>query len=395
MPPNPFVLYAAPNAGAWTEVLGPHAYYAGTRTYIGWVTGNADPNDLEIVARVDGGTYEGPVVLALNLSGGATTTPDSHIAPAVLVLPSGKIVVAYCPHQGAAITVKISNSANNITDGFGSPITVDFVTGGTYTYPMLAYTSANSRLWLFIRWAEASHAGIYAQYSDDGGSTWSPLGYLTDFASPTSTVYSAFASNGVDRIDFAVTDGPPEQAGGYGLWHFYMDETGACFDSDGTPITAVLTTSEMTEIVADTGDSYPYAMSYTANGRPVIAAQSKNVNPVEIYEWRWSGSAWARHNIDTSDPISPSILSVGGGSHDPGDSLRFITGKVVSGVQQIWLYTSTDDGVTWSGSQLTTTGATPNSPVYVQNAGAELTWLWFIGTFTSSSNFDVGLEGVA
>lgn len=398
-PLGPDVIRAAPNAGAWTEVTGPHAWHDGTRTYIGWVGGNSKPNDIEVFARLDGGGSEGPVLLADHLTEGASTDPDSHNGPAVLVRPDGYIVVAYCGHQATLMRVKVSNDPDDITAGFTVASAFSH-TGVTWTYPQLSQLSAASdRIYISMRGQITSGAigGHWQNYSDDGGATW---GSEYEIYRPTTgapLVYSAFASNGIDRIDYAVTDYASDHVGGYGLWHFYMDETGAFFKSDGTAIGGGLPMdqSDLTQIVATGGDAYPYSVSYTNDGRPVIACQSKQADPVEIFEYRWSGSAWARHDIDTSDPISPSILSLGGGCHVWNDSQRFYSAKMVDGLLQMFEFTSSDDGATWASRQVTHSTEQPNSPVYVVDNGPELAVIWFIGTLGTDSDFDYGLQGIA
>lgn len=396
--PSVVTVRSATNAGAWTEMAGPHAEFANGKTYIAWVGGNASKtNDIEIAAYDNvAGTITGPILLHDNLSGGSTTSPDTHLGPALIVLPSGFIVTAYSGHTARPMNLKVSNSAYDITAGFTAGITITPTTGN-YTYPMLAYTSANGRVWLFFRFQESggTNAGIGRAYSTDGGYTWT--GGTKLFQVSGNFAYSAFASNGTDRIDFAVTDKEPSDPSGYGLWHFYQDEFGDVFESDGTQITGFsypLATSDLTQILATGNDRYPYSLSYTADDRPVIAVQSKAAATVHIGEYRWSGSAWQAHTIDTSSPISGSILSVGGGAHDWNNANRFVSAKMVTGSLEMMLYTSNNDGSTWTGTQLASSGANPNSPVYIRSAGAGLSWLWF-DRLISSSSFDPAIEGAS
>jgi hypothetical protein len=383
----PFQVLAAPSVG-WTEVAGPHAAYANGRTYIVGIGGQSNPNDVLVYAYVHAtNTVEGLILLHNALTPG--TVPDTHMGGAVLVRPDGHVVVAYCGHNGSSLVAKISTDPWDITAGFGSAITIN--SAGLMTYPQLS--QINDRIW--CTWRNRTGAGsasIFRNHSDDGGATWGSDENLYEVSA--DTLYSAFACNG-SRIDYAVTDKEPD-AGDYGLWHFYMEEDGSIFKSDGTEFAASLplATSDLTQIVPTGNDSYPYSVSYTADGRPVIACQTKTVDPVEIFEYRWSGSAWARHDIDTSEPLLPGVNSIGGGAHDWGDSLRFLTGKVISGNIYVYLYTSTDDGETWTPRLIDTASSAP-SPVYVKDAGSQLTWIWFASGFTDSDTFDPEIAGVA
>lgn len=381
-------ILAAGDAGGWTEANADHATYSGGRTYVGWVGGNSHVNDIQVAAYVHATqTWEGPMLLADNLTEGTSTSPDSHNAPAVLVRDDGHIVLAYCAHNGATMYFKISDTTD-ITDGFGSPIWA--ATGGQMTYPMLA--QLGSRIYLFYRDRSGDGARLERVYSDDGGETWSSQ--LNVYDTDNDFLYQAFAFSDT-RIDFAVTDKEPD-AGDYGLWHFYMEEDGSVFRSDGTEITGFsypLATSDLTEIMPTGNDHYPYALSYTGDGRPVVVWQTKAADPVEFGEHRWDGAAWTDVTIDTSDPISPSILSVGGGCHFWDDPDTFITAKVVGGSLELFAYTSGDDGASWSSGVQLGDLPVPNSPVHVRDGQPELAAIAFAGLF-ASDDFDPAFLGV-
>lgn len=402
LPPGPFVLFDPPDAGAGTEVTGPRAVFDGVdRTFVGWVTGNSDPNHIEVAAYVHStGAVEGPVRLTSSpVSGGATTTPDSHVGPAMVINGDGHLVVAWMPHGGTAISVKISNAAIGsgwVASGFGTVITFTPISGAL-TYPQLAYCSTNDRIYLFFRQLNGSTAQLIRCHSDDGGATWSAGTAV--YTSSGDNEYSAMACNGVDRIGFAITDDEPAQAGGYGLFYFSMDPvSGDLNAADGSTLVAdadlPAVPSDLTELVDSTGDQYPYAMAYeTGTGNPIVTWQTKNQDPVLFGEFRWSGSAWVETQIGTSEPIGPSVLTVGGGHHVWNDTNRLIHGRVVSSVQEIWEYRRSG---TWdAGRQLATSGTTPHSPFQVRDNGAELASLWTIGLNASDDDFDPGLEGTA
>lgn len=397
-PPLPFVLFDPPDAGAGTEVTGPRAVFDGDdRTFFGWVTGNSNPNDIEVAAYVHStGAIEGPVSLADAVSGGSTTTPDSHVGPAMVINGDGHLVVCWMPHNGSTMTVKVSTDPIGpgwVAAGFSSPNTFS-PTSGTFTYPQLSYCSVNDRIYLTFRRQSGSTANLVRCHSDDGGLTWS--GGTIVYTSSGDNLYSAFACNGVDRIDFAVTDDEPAQAGGFGLFYFSMDPvTGDLNAADGSTLVAdadlPAVPSDLTELVASNGDQYPYALAF-ASGEPVISWQTKNQDPVLFGEFRWSGSAWVETQIGDSEPISPSILTVGGGHHVWNDTDRYIHGRVVSGEQTIWEYQRTAG--TWdSGTQVAETGTTPHSPFQVRDNGTALASLWTIGLNASDANFDPGLAG--
>lgn len=385
----------APNAGGWTEVLGPHAVRDNERTYIGWTGGNSKPKDIEVVAFDHAlSTLEGPTLLHHALSDGVESAPDSHEGPGLLVLPDGKILAAYMGHGAGSFRTRRTVSAGDIsawtTEVVKSPI------AGLLTYAQVSYCSSNDRCWITYRQESGGQSYQVRSHSDDHGDTWANGSQF--WQSNHANHYSAFASDGVSRIHYATTDDNPN-AGGYGLYYFQMDTaTGNLYAADGTTLLASSASlpaepSDVTQLHDGSGDEYPYSLSFTADGRPVIACQSKFADPVEIFEYRWSGSAWVRHAITTSDPISPSILSVGGGLHVWGDASRFITSRMSGGELVVSEYRSADDGATWAWFADYGSGS---SPVYVRD-GDGLVALWFApaSSFTGSHDFDPGLAGTA
>ncbi len=389
-PATYFTIIANPDGGAWTEVEGPHAAYASGVTYIGWTGGNSKPDDIEVAAW-NGATLSAPTLLHDNLST-VDGHPDSHNGPGVLVLPDGKILVAYFGHGASSFQSRRSTSAGSIA-AFDSEVSKSPI-AGLLTYAQLSYCSSNDRTWLTYRQESGGFSYQVRSHSDDHGSTWANGTQF--YSSGHSNHYSAFASDGVSRIHYATTDYEPSHVGGYGLWYFQMDTaSGDLYEADGTTLlTSTLPASpgDLTELVATGGDAYPYSVSFTSDGRPVIACQSKQSDPVEIFEYRWSGSAWQRNDITTSDPISGAILSVGGGLHVWGDADRFITSRMDSGALIVSEYQTSDDGATWSHYADYGSGS---SPVYVRD-GSGLVALWFApaSSFVGSHDYDPGLAGV-
>ena len=393
---TPFTVLAPPNAGWWTEVTGPHAMYANGKTYIGWIAGNTRPNDVEIAA-ISNTTraVEGPTLVRDNLTPSGSTSPDSHNNPAVLVRSDGRILMVYCGHSEPEMHARISTNPYDISS-FGTEFTIDPITGG-FTYPYLAQLTSTGRIFLFIRRELGGVADFVLTTSDDGGATWAAgFSFFHSQSNPVA-LYGAYASDGVNRIDLAFINRSYDDPAKFGLYHGYMNAAGTVFKTNGTTIGGSFPYyhADFTEVAADGTGDYPYSLVLTNDGRPVIGYQSKYKDPVELGEYRWSGSAWAKHVILTTAPAAPGATSVGGGVHDTSDSLRFLTGRMVSGEPTIWLYTSTDDGVTWSGSQIAELVNPTLSPANVQAAAGGLSFLWFTGTFTSGSNFDIGLDALA
>ena len=387
-----FTISDAPEGG-WSEVGAPRGAYNSMtdQTIIGYVCGNDRPNDIEVIAWDHASqTKVGPVQLHDHLTGGISTDPDSHNAPAVLVAADGTYITAYCAHR--ASTMWIRRSTTTDIEGGWELEQNTTLPSAQYTYPNLVYLSDNDTYYLF--WRDGS--SLYVANSTDGWTTLND-GPTNIYTAP-GHLYFAITTNSVDRIDIVVTDTAPELSGGNGLWHFYATSAGTFHETDGTTISGLpFDTTDLTEVQPTDGDIFPYSLSYTADGRPVVGCATQQSTPIMNFEYRWSGSAWERHDVAETGPYT-----VGGTAganiciFDDATRAVLTLREGIGDLGQVDEYRTDDDGETWTFYRHVTTDAIqPAGYVHVRDAAPELKVLWMEGPFPAGDDFSVGTAGYA
>ncbi|MEJ2628911.1 MAG: hypothetical protein P8078_10185, partial [bacterium] len=162
-----------------------------------------------------------------------TTGCDDHNVPAFLIRPDGKYITMYAEHYDRY------NSHYRIYDGnnWGAEQLFDWMTipGGTdYTiaYSNLYYLSDEGYMYNFAR---ANHRCPNFIYSTDMGDTWLFGGQLsTNNTQSYNKGYYKYWSNGVDRIDFILTEEHPRD-GLTSMYHGYIQD-GKTYDTYGTVV---------------------------------------------------------------------------------------------------------------------------------------------------------------
>lgn len=388
-----------PPEGGWSEVGAPRAAYASGHTYIGYVCGNTRPNNIEIVDwNHSTQTRSGPFVLRASMSDGVSTVPDSHNAPAVLVRPDGIIVTAFSGH--AAPTLRFRRSAVpvpfDITDSGNWELEQNtlVVPNTSATYPNLVYLSDNATYYCF--WRDFTVNALYMATSDDG---WVTTPGRTHLVEVPGHMYFAIWTNGVDRIDFVVTDTAPEKNNGVaapstgnGLWHMYMLSDGTFHQTDGTTISSLPFSSptELQQIIAPPSDVFPYSLSYLANGRPIVGCCTQTVNPAEVWTMEWTGSAWQRYDVAEVAAPGANICV------DATNANRALVDYPAGSTNILEEYVRTASGSPWTLNRtITNAGNQPNGMVNVFNGASDLRIIWQYGTFAGSDDFDAGVKGIA
>lgn len=397
--PTPFVrsITSAPHGG-WTVIAQPAAASYNGHTYVVYVNGSN--GNVEIVDHDElAETTSSPFVLhsALDSPG------DSHDCPSVLVRSSDhRIVVAYSAHGDTNPRVRISTNPAD-SSAFGSEI-VPSITSDSITYCNLFELSGESNaLYLFFR--DFDHGPETAQWSymksTNGGATWSASTKVWAIAGESA--YWHVGSNGVDRIDFAATDVAPQAISGSGasdVFHAYY-QGGAWHQTDGTTITATLPfgTADVTKVCDGGtmgGGNFPYGISYTADGRPVIADALYLTGGTDngYYDLRWSGSTWVVNEVLASAGGVFFSNQSGGVNVVASNASIYYASVLIAGQWEIVRYRTIDDGMSWSARQATFASSGVNiRPAQVRGTGAfEIVVLE--GTYTSDTDFDLGVLGM-
>lgn len=391
-PPVPaaFTITASPAGGA-IVVNQPWAVYdaAVGKTFLAYLRGNN--GNIEVVSYDHAShTTSSPFVLHSALQ------VDAHAAPAILVLASGKLVVAYSRHDGSAMFVRRSTNGHDATAWETEQSLT--LSGTDITYPNLFELTSEGALYLVYRGVWDPATLCYTK-STDGGVTWGAQTPVYRGGTGTINGYWHAMCNGIDRMDFAVTNITPNAVAHANLYHFYY-QGGAYYKSDGTLISTSLPIgpSDCTTIVTGAtvnGGCFPFDLSPI--GPTVALCVYKNGGTDDgYYDCRWTGSAWQVTLITNAGGVFYGAQSPGL-SVDYADPDRYVCVLSVAGSWQAFAYSTPDHGLTWTqDAQLTSTSSPVNHvwPQSVWNHAPDLRTVWLEGTYTNDNTWATGISGV-
>lgn len=377
--------------GGWTQIPEAKGFYYNGVTYVGYVNG-ANGN-VELKAW-DNATHAVIATVVLHAALGI----DTHNAPTVLVRSDGRIVAAYSSHSGPNIYVWISTNPEDISAGTETNITSSFGSG-TYTYCTLAELSAESnKLYLFIRHAPGTLNVLRMSTSTDGGATWAAH---TDIVLDAGVKgYWKIATNSVDRIDVAISGDSVAVSGLGSIYHFYYD--GTWRQSDGTSMGSPSFAYSALTLVYNgaTNPAWPTDI-IIAGGLPQIVYNiSLSSNTASSWDFaRWSGSAWVNTQIDASvgdGVVDPSPVA----SLDPvWPLLVHAVHKNGSGYYELWRWTTSDNGATWSHVVIADDASHTIQNIYpckvAHHPIGDVATLWLYGHYDGAAiGFNLGIKGV-
>ncbi len=405
--------------GAWCWFQDPRAvHYVGAhdRTYIGYVTSKGDID----IASQDAGT-----ALIARTTLHPLLQADDHAAPGLSVLPDGRIAAFYSKHGGTQMLYRISLRAEDIT-AFGPEQSVPTNTtkGGVYTYGNPVYLSAEHRLYLFFRSGDNRPAMTWTSAAS-GYQTWALAKDLIvpDGVAGAPRPYIKYATNGVDTISFAFTDGHPREVANNSVYAAVYRK-GVLRAPDGTRLSVIDASAEGDEAGADVG--LPAGPAHTDWLRPSAADPQGNGGlvydgsgpggvgwvesmalgpqdtPVIVYSTyadptdavyryaRWNGTGWTDAEITdaggkiTTGEAEPQYS--GGADLDHNDpSTVYLSRETYPGSEQweLEVWTTTDAGATFvSHSAITSDSVLKNvRPVVPWGPPGEIKLLWMVGSY--------------
>jgi hypothetical protein len=352
---------------------------------------------------------------------------DDHNAPGILVRADGKYIAMYAQHYDQY------NSRYRIFDGttWTPEQRFDWTTipGGTdYTiaYSNLYFLSSEGRMYNFAR---ANHRCPNLLYSTNLGDSWTYGGILATNTSNTyNKGYYKYWGNGVDRIDFILTEQHPRDTT-TSIYHGYIKD-GKSYRSDGVVADEnifdtlnIPSFGNFTKVFRDSTMLAGYLMRRCwntdvvryADGTIVTIVTARtsqyyggdvSINPEHAYIYcRYNGLTWkstylgkAGYKMYSSEadyvgnaavhPNDPNTIYIST-SFDPRDS------TVNLGVREIFKGVTTDEGATWTWTPITQNSVRNNFrpivPLWDNNNTA---LLWWRGTYNSAQNFDAAVVGV-
>lgn len=398
---TPTTISSAPE-GAWSHIGDPKAVYlsAVDKTVFGYVDGTS--GDVEVKTYDNAaGTTSAAVTLKAAV-GGIDGNPDHHDSPALLRRASdGKLVAVYSPHSSANIYRRISTSADDASS-WAAETNLDSSIGGTdYTYPALLELTDESTVYLFVRDNSIVHDDtLIFSTSTDGGSTWSAKTAIYQNLAGDGP-YWKICTNGTDRFDVFATDASmPTGTGVVKVYHFYY-QGGSYYKTDGTALGSPPFTPSDVTLVYDGAAGRAWAFdAIWSGGEPRVLLQQADSTSVGsattniIREYRYRSGAWVGYDVipDTGGLWVANISP--GAVYDHANPSLVYGAKKVSGKWEMWRYRTTDDGVSWVGTAVTSASASDNlTPAYVADHG-DMSVIWFYGSYTNYLSYSTGIKGL-
>ena len=388
------------SSGIWSWFSDPRSVYSGGSTYTGWVA------------------PAGSVGLTkLDHSSGAKTSftlhslleADDHNNAAILILPDSRIAAFYSMHNDASgLRYRISTNQSDISAWDAEVVLSTGVTKPvTYANPLIL-SQDPTRTWLFFRsGAGGSSDNGLAYKTTTDMATWSAMQSVwKNVAGGNITPYYKLISDGLNTIHFVATDKHPVEDQP-SVYHFYMrldvSNVPRWYKSDGTEIVTALPHSPAVATLVSDGSTvkrWIWDIAIGSDGYPrILGTRYVNNNGTDIryMHWRWTGATWIESEItpDGAGLYSPEVYYAGGLCFDSLNCTKVYLSKPVSGVREIQLWQTSDNGASWGKTVDITTGSTqlnarPYSP---RNHHADLSVVWWRGTYTSFTSYNTSIRG--
>jgi hypothetical protein len=352
---------------------------------------------------------------------------DDHNAPAFLIRPDGKYITMYAQHYDRYCSrYRIFDGENWIPEQQFDWTTIPGGTDYTIAYSNLYYLSAEGIMYNFAR---ANHRCPNFIYSTDMGDTWSFGGQLsTNNTNSYNKGYYKYWSNGVDRIDFILTEEHPRD-GATSMYHGYI-QNGQTHDTYGSVVDENIFDAENLPTFLDftlifqqgtvmegktlykiwNADLMRYddgtiAAILTSRINNNTNGYDRSINPDHAFIYcRYDGSNWSSTYLGQAGkkmydseadytglgalhPDDPSTIYIST-SIDPRDDTDL-------GVREIFRGVTLDNGATWTWTPVTWNSMRDNFrpivPAWDKNNTA---LLWWRGIYTAAQRFDAAVVGI-
>jgi len=377
-------------SGSWCWFAQPRAVVSGGKTYAGWAT----PTGKVVYSAIEAGESPSSPYVLHDFS-----APDDHMNPAFFVRADGTLFAFYSDHSGGALY--IMESVRPYEGVWLKEIDLDSQleeANYTYPHPIQLTGETNDPIYLFYRSADSgtSGEGCHFSTSEDGGVTWATSQAL--LTNGDERPYFVVAQNGDDRIDIAINDGHPTSVTTNCTYHGYITG-GNLYKSDGTLVGAIgsgpYSPSDLTLVYdGTTYRSWVWDIAIDDSGYPVIAYADFVSTTDHRYRYaRWTGSAWDDHEIvaagGTIYPVAGSQDYYSGGiSIDRADTSIVYLSREVSGVHEVYKYTTSDGGTNWSAVAITSGSENGNyRPFVPYNAIEDSPMFYMAGVYTTYEDF--------
>jgi putative BNR repeat neuraminidase len=357
-------------SGAWCWFADPRAVVSGELMHVGWIDGAGDVR----VATLDGAA----TVITATLHSGLGV--DDHNNPALLLRADGRLQAFYSAHSGPAMYFRLSD--DGVRWQAEQQVTTNTPGPRGYTYPNPVQLAAEGgRIHLFWRGGDWNPA--FSTSAD--GLTWAPAQALLSVAGQRP--YVKVASDGVDSIHMAFTDGHPRETATSLYYARYT--AGGWHRADGRPIAGPplvpSTADRVSDVARHRHHAWVHDVAVDAAGRPrIVYAVFESVTDHRYRHARWTGTAWDDRQLTPAgsffDEDGGEKQYSGGIAFDHANPDVVYLSRQLGGQFELERWQTGDGGVTWSHQALTARSPEKNvRPVVARGGGP----LWMRGDYVN------------
>lgn len=366
--------------GGWTWFNDPRGIYAGSNLVLGAMTVDGEIASFQ-------STLPHAAWTMTPLKTGVVV--DDHNNPAFLKRSSdNKLLAMYSAHNGSGYYGRISSAANSATAWGTETNHSSSLGGGPYSYANLFQMTgmSGSPVYAFMRRGSTPSWTTHYAVSTDEGVSFGAATALLSAGRP----YLKAAQNGSTRIDFACTDGQPDEVSTNSIRHFYFDN-GSWYDSAGTNIGSppFATTTDLTTVYDGTSKrAWIWDIRIGSDGHPrIVFAKFESTTDHRYCYARWTGSAWSVTEICAAGTYlySGEPYYSGGVCLDPEDPNIVYASRESGGVWRLYKYVTADGGSSFTETLIR--GDVSFIRPYAIPGSGKLAAL--CGTYTSYTNYDM------
>lgn len=380
--------------GVWTWFTDPRAVFRNGATYIGWVNSAGTCGISKLV-------HSTGVVTSFALSATGLEI-DDHNNTAVHFLPDGRIMALYCKHNDTSgMRYRISTYPEDISAWSAEVLLGALTKPVSYSNPH--YLSATEKTYLHYRSGLGGSSTNPMNVRAFDGASWDAE--RTWITQNDERPYIKSVSNGVDRIDFLLTNCHPNE-GQAKVYHCYMQLDGSVeklYKSDGTLIgTGPVTPADCTLIYdGSTVDAWIWDIAYGHDGHPrVLFSRFPSTTDHRYMFTRWTGATWtAPVEIAAGGTYlyAAEPYYSGGLCFDAQNADVVYLSMQVGSYWEVQEWRTPDSGLTWAKARDITTASTVRNcrPYSPRNHDGRCAVLFWRGTYTNYTTYSTAIKGAA
>lgn len=383
--------------GGWNWDTHPIAtYYHGDhqRTYVGWVTSVGDVQ----VASYDHATKQ---IETSTLH--EAIDVDDHANPSLLVLEDGRIMAFYSAHNGDTLFFRITKRPEDIRS-WNPEQTIPVNSVGTkgYTYPKPCRLKNEDNA-IYVFWRGANWLPTFS-VSHDHGTTWSAAKTL--FSVPGQRPYVILSCDGLSKIDFAVSDGHPNEVKNNNVYYFryrsdqFLNSNGETIGTmSGLPLT-----KHDVDLVYDAKkekvSSWVWDITTDTSGNPYIAfatfpsAVDHQYRYAKTVEGRWQHVAIT--SAGTHLDGDKELYYSGGLAFAPNNPSIVFLSRQMTKFHEIQRWVTKDKGNSWTSYPVSLdVNQTSARPVVVGRPSDEILGvLWWSGVYNYYTDYHSSIQAL-